>query len=116
MQFRHSSASGRVAIGMMDRIGKYQPMKKRSRMKTAFVLALLLALSGLAACGRAATPVTVPISPTATPIPALPTSTHIPTRPAAERTPPPGDEIVALVNGTLVDARPSQHTVRCKNR
>jgi imidazolonepropionase-like amidohydrolase len=88
---------------MMDRIGKYQPMKKRSRMKTAFVLALLLALSGLAACGRAATPVTVPISPTATPIPALPTSTHIPTRPAAERTPPPGDEIVALVNGTLVD-------------
>jgi len=71
-------------------------------MKTALVLALLLASSGLAACSRAATPVTAPVSPTATPVPALPTSTHIPTRPAAERT-PPADEVVALVNGALVD-------------
>jgi len=71
-------------------------------MKTALVLALLLALSGLAACSRAATPVTARVSPTATPVPALPTSTHIPTRPAAERT-PPGDEVVALVNGTLIE-------------
>ena len=71
-------------------------------MKITLVLALLLALSGLAACSSATTPVTTPISPTATPVPPLPASTLIPTRPAAERT-PPGDEIMALVNGTLLD-------------
>ncbi len=71
-------------------------------MKLTLVLALLLALSGLAACSRATTSVTAPISPTATPVPVLPTSIHIPTRPAAERT-LPGDEVVALVNGTLLD-------------
>ena len=71
-------------------------------MKLTLVFALLLASSWLAACSRATTSVTAPISPTATPVPPLPTSTLTPTRPAAERT-PPGDEVMALVNGTLVD-------------
>ena len=71
-------------------------------MKLTLVLALLLTMSGLAACNRATTSVTAPISPMATPVPPLPTSIHIPTRRAAERT-LPGDEVVALVNGTLVD-------------
>jgi len=65
-------------------------------MKTLTLLVLLLALPGLAACSRATAPVTAPVSPTA------PTITLVPTRRAIQLA-PASDQVIALVNGTLID-------------
>ena len=69
-------------------------MVYRARSFTLF--ALLLALPGLIACSRTTPSGVTPASP------AAPTSTLVPTRPTTGPV-PRGEQVVALVNGTLID-------------